>query len=36
VETVQEAIAELDAERIDAAKARLTAFVAATRRAFPA
>ena len=34
VEIVEEAIAELDAGRIDAAKARLRAFVAATRRAF--
>jgi hypothetical protein len=31
LEIVEEAIAELDAERIDAAKARLKAFVAATR-----
>ena len=34
LEIVEEAIAELDAGRTDAAKARLKAFVAATRRAF--
>lgn len=33
LEIVEEAIAELDAGRIDAAKARLKAFVTATRRA---
>jgi len=32
-EIVEEAIAELDAGRLDAAKARLKAFVAATRSA---
>jgi hypothetical protein len=34
LEIVKEAIADLDAGRIDAAKARLRAFVAATRGAF--
>jgi hypothetical protein len=34
LEIVEEAIAEMDAGRIDAAKARLKAFMTATRRSF--
>lgn len=36
LEIIEEAIAELDAGRIDAAKARLRAFLAATRGALDA